>query len=387
MQAIPSGRTRALVPILLGACLMALAPPAVAQTRDSDGDGLSDAFETRWGVTAPDAIDSDHDGIVDPAEDEDGDDLSNLGEQRFGTDPGDPDSDDDGTLDGDEDADADGRSDAQEQDERAVPDDLRPPLAEAHDDANGVGRWCGVPEGRSALRHCAFGDPRSETRIVLMGDSHAHALLLPFKRAAWREGWYVQTLIKGACIPLLGLENGLQLELDGGRSCRRWKQNAIDWLDAGEAPDLVVITHSDRYVLAGPDGERYDKASWPSRWEAAVGRTVEALPDASSALILGDVPHNYGDPVACLRADPSDIAACSSPRQAPEERTVEQALRAGAEASGAAFGTLYDAICTYDPCPLVHGDVLVWRDRSHLSATFSGRLTAAVGALLREVLP
>ena len=66
---------------------------------------------------------------------------------------------------------------------------------------------------------------------------------------------------------------------------------------------------------------------------------------------------------------------------------MEQALRTGAQASGAMFGTLYDSICTYDPCPLIHGDVLVWRDRSHLSATFSGRLTPALRTLLGEALP
>ncbi len=220
-----------------------------------------------------------------------------------------------------------------------------------------------------------------------MGDSHAHALLRPFKRVAKREGWHVQTLIKGACIPLSGLENSLQQQLDRGSSCRDWKRRAIDWLNEGEAPDLIVITHSDRYVLARRDGTPYAKTTWPTRWQTALERTVAALPQASTTLILGDVPRNDGDPVACLSADPGDISACASPREAPEERTMERALRAGAKASGALFDTLHDSICTYDPCPLVHGDVLVWRDRSHLSATFSGHLTPALQQMLREALP
>ena len=380
-------RHPAVLAIAVMAASLLMIASAPAQAADSDGDGLSDAFEAAYGLTSPDLADSDRDGIVDPAEDEDGDRLGTLGEQRYGTDPGDPDSDGDGTLDGDEDADGDGTTNASEQDQRPVPTGLRPPLAEAHEDTNGVDVWCGVLEGRSDLRHCDFGDPESDTRIVLMGDSHAHALLRPFERAAIREGWHVQTLIKGACIPWLGIENGLQQELDGGRSCRDWKQNAVDWLNSGDPPELVVITHSERYVLADPDGVPYDKETWPARWQAALERTVEVLPEASSTLILGDVPRNYGDPVACLQADPSDLSACSSRRQLPEERSVEQALRTGAQASGAMFGTLYDSICTYDPCPLIHGDVLVWRDRSHLSATFSGRLTPALRTLLGEALP
>jgi SGNH domain (fused to AT3 domains) len=371
---------------VVAACLVVTAPAGAAFAVDRDHDGLRDAFEEAWGLTSPDRADSDGDGIVDSVEDEDGDNLGNLGEQRYGTSPGDPDSDGDGTIDGDEDEDEDGRTNAQEQDQRPVPSNLRPPLSDAAADSNGVNVWCGVAEGRSDLRHCSFGDPESDVRIVLVGDSHAHALLLPFKRAASHEGWHVETLIKGACIPLLGLENGLQQALDHGRSCRTWKHNAVDWLQE-QPPDLIVVTFSDRYVLADRHGEPFDKASWPDRWQAALERTLQALPKASATLILGDVPHNYGDPVTCLLADPSDLSACSSRRQAPEERTMEQALRAGAAAGGASFGTFYDTICTYDPCPLVHGDVLVWRDRSHLSATFSGRLTPTLQVLLTEALP
>lgn len=355
---------------------------------DRDGDGLRDSFEERWGMTSAEARDTDQDGIADSVEDEDGDKLGNLGEQRFGTDPRDPDSDDDGVLDGDEDTDGDGRTDAQTQDQRPVPADLRPPLARADEDANGIGSWCGVNEGRSRLRHCRFGDPRSGTHIVLMGDSHAHALLLPFRRAAHQEGWYVETLIKGGCVPWLGIDNGLQQRLDGGRSCRTWKRNAMDWLNEREpVPDLVVITSSDRYALARPDGEIFDKDTWPARWQAAVERTVAALPEGTAALILGDVPHNHRDPVRCLQADPSDISACAFRRQTPEERVIARAQEAGAEAAGAAFGTLNDVICPYDPCPLVHDDVLVWRDRSHLSGTFSGYLAPALRSLLRKALP
>jgi hypothetical protein len=369
---------------------LALALPASAQDSrvDTDGDGLTDAFESTWGLTDPQRRDSDGDGIVDTVEDEDGDKLGNLGEQRFGTDPGDPDSDGDGTLDGDEDEDGDGRTDAQTQDQRPVPADLRPPLRRAAADANGVSVWCGVQEGRSELRRCRFGDRGAETHVVLMGDSHAHALLLPFKRAANQEGWLVETAIKGGCLPWLGIENGLQQRLDRGTSCRAWKQNAIDWMNGlKEPPDLVVITSSDRYALARRNGTIYRKMTWPARWKSAVERTVAALPKGTAALILGDVPHNHGDPVRCLKADPSDLSACASRRQAPEDRVIAQAQRAGAEAAGATFGTLNHAICTYDPCPLVHDDVLVWRDRSHLSGTFSGRLTPALRELLREALP
>jgi hypothetical protein len=91
--------------------------------------------------------------------------------------------------------------------------------------------------------------------------------------------------------------------------------------------------------------------------------------------------------VRCLQADPRDLSACAYRRQDPAERVIARAQQAGAEAAGAAFGTLNETICPYDPCPLLQGDVFVWRDRSHLSGTFSGHLTPALRSLLGEALP
>ena len=124
-----------------------------------------------------------------------------------------------------------------------------------------------------------------------------------------------------------------------------------------------------------------------SRFEIAVD-TIDpaAVPKRTTTIILGDVPQNSGNPVACLQDQPRDMSACTTPRLEPDDRTIESALRAGAEASGAMFGTLYDSICTYDPCPLVHDDVLVWRDRSHVTATFSGHLTPTIRSLIGEAL-
>jgi hypothetical protein len=75
-----------------------------------------------------------------------------------------------------------------------------------------------------------------------------------------------------------------------------------------------------------------------------------------------------------------------SRKESLEQRPEETALREAALAAGARFGSLYDSICPYDPCPLVHGDVLLWRNRSHLTTTFAIRLTPAVRTLLLQAL-
>jgi hypothetical protein len=72
---------------------------ALPNDEDSDSDGLSDAWETLYGLN-PNDDDSDDDLILDGNEDEDLDGLTNLQEQAANTNPGKDDTDEDGYLDG-----------------------------------------------------------------------------------------------------------------------------------------------------------------------------------------------------------------------------------------------------------------------------------------------
>ena len=131
---------------------------AAAGTGDTDGDGLWDRFEERWGVTDPQKRDTDRDGIKDGLEDEDGDRLSTLGEQRFKTDPTDPDTDGDGVRDGAEDFNEDGTSNAAEQDSRPVPKDLEPDPSEAFWDVpESYSNGCHTSADSALVRPCSYG--------------------------------------------------------------------------------------------------------------------------------------------------------------------------------------------------------------------------------------
>ena len=105
-------------------------PPAAAAARDTDHDRLSDAFEKDVLGTNPRNADSDHDGIRDGIEDPDHDGLSNSGEERFGTDPRNADTDGDGRSDWREDSDHDHDPDGRRQDQRPIPANLLPSLAQ-----------------------------------------------------------------------------------------------------------------------------------------------------------------------------------------------------------------------------------------------------------------
>lgn len=370
----------ALVCLLL---TVVVASPALAA--DSDGDLLDDDFEDRWGLTSAHDPDSDDDGVVDSAEDPDRDALSNLGEQRFGTNPGRRDTDGDGTSDGREDADRDGRSNASEQDRRPIPTGLRPTLANAKYDVSPYKSGCQTTHGESALTICRYGPADAARTVVLMGDSHAMMILSPIKTVAVNRGWRLITLVKKACPPVLGINNIAQRWLDDGRSCRQWRRKALDWL-ADKRPDDVVLSHSDQYRIAGFRGKRLTGSDAVRAWRKGMRRTIAAMPASTDVLLMGDIPVNRGNPVHCLKKHRQNISACTTRREPARTRKIERALRQAAESEGATFRSIYGKVCSYDPCPVIQGRVLMWRDRGHYSTTFADQLTPTFRKILTNVI-
>ena len=382
-------RSGALLALLVG--LVVVLASSVPQTTigadhgDSDGDGLSDVFETRWGLTDPTLADSDGDGLIDAAEDDDGDRLSALGEQRFGTDPGSADSDGDGINDGDEDSDGDGALDSAEQDQRPAPRTLHPAPKDAWwDRPDNYDDECHADQFDPALHTCVVGAPDGDTDIVLFGDSHALQWLPALTADAESAGWRITTLTKAACPPARILS--ARKEDAAGASCERWRNAALRWL-ASEAPDLVVLAGGGRiYKLVDGAGERIPEDRRTSAWLAGLSQTLAALPETSDVLVLADTPFLQTNPATCLEESTGDLSSCSTPRSAAIDSTFDQAEREMVESAGASYADLGTLVCPYSPCPVVVGDILAWRNRDHITATFATQLAPSMRAAVESVL-
>ena len=373
------------VALLATAIMLAITALPVAAA-DTDGDGLRDGFERRYGLTSPDRADTDGDGVIDSAEDHDGDRLSDRGEQRFKSDPTLLDTDSDGLPDSAEDADGDGRSNALQQDQRRVPRKVRPALRVADEDLQPRRRRCQAWHGRSRVRTCGFGPQDAEVRVVLAGDSHATMYLTPLARIAQANGWQLTTMTKSACPALPGLFGNNQWDIDRGRSCRRWQERVIKRL-AADPPDLVLYVHTPGYKLRRPGGRSVATWKQQGEWRRGLMRATESLSSETIVLALGGTPRNFGrNPVSCLQQNLRDISACTSRRQPEEKRTMDVGLQQAARGSRAIFASLYDQVCSYDPCPLIQGNVVMWRDGSHLSETFARRLQPSLEQILLDAL-
>jgi hypothetical protein len=373
--------------ILVQSCLLALLLTVLAlpvAARDSDGDDLRDGFESHFGMTDPFDRDSDGDGVVDSAEDPDRDHLGNLGEQRSSTHPGRRDTDGDGTPDGREDADRDGRSNAREQDRRPIPAGLKPALRDASMDRQPDRKRCQARHRVTKVVSCTFGDPNSDTTIVLAGDSHATMFLTAYKQIAKARGWRLVTMTKAACPAFLGMHGDLQYRIDRGGTCRKWRRNVLDRL-AADPPDFVVFGHAN-HKLRTVYGTKLPTYKLPEVWRSSVARTLRKLPAQTRVLVMGRVPHRKTNPVSCLRRHPNDMSKCVARTIPSAKRTIDNAIRAGAIAAGGQYATLHDKICSYSPCPVVQGDILILRDNAHLTETFARKLRPSITGILDRKL-
>jgi hypothetical protein len=359
--------------------------PVSAASRDRDGDGLRDDWEQRWGITSARDADTDSDGLLDAAEDTDGDGLSNLGEQRFRTAPTRTDSDGDGTRDWREDSDRDGRWDGREQDRRAIPTSLQPSLAVASSDLSVAYRnGCHSGGLSRTIRPCVFGDARGKVRITLFGDSHALQWLPALDRAARANHWRVTSITKSAC-PSADVRYDDHGPVADRPSCDVWRSKALRWIRR-HPQHLVIVANSRGYDLIDSRGRDLPKAAADEAWRIGVGRTLRAMPDGVRLLVLGDAPAPGRAIPACLSRNRGDISACQRSRRKSWGAQRDEAEQAAAAANGALFRSPATTVCPYDPCPLVVGRTLLWRDKSHLTATFTRRLAPLIRRFVQQAL-
>jgi hypothetical protein len=346
----------------LGQCLDRLAHTLTgttspsASTTDTDGDGLTDAFELKYGLN-PNSQDSNGNGLLDPAENPDGDGLSNYGEQLFGTNPKKADTDGDGVEDGKEDSNHNGRADELEQDRRPVPYPITPTLNSASND------FVCYRKGVAGSAPCN-GDPAGTLSVVIYGDSHAAQWLPALDGAGKTRHWRVTAYAKEHCP---------SVHVAMGADCAEARQAAEAKMQA-DPPDLIILSNFSHYGTP------------TQTWVDGLNATFAALPSASKVMVLEDTPLFTRDVPTCLRRHPDNIGICEVASTAAYRTDLDDQQQTAAVADGASVASMNPWVCPYALCPVIVGHKELWRDSHHMTATYSRQLAPAFGALVAAAL-
>jgi peptidoglycan/LPS O-acetylase OafA/YrhL len=247
------------------------------------------------------------------------------------------------------------------------PAPLLPPPVAVYDDWAAVG-WDCTPMAAFPSDVCAQpveGDPRRT--VVLVGDSHVQQLIPALEPLAAREGWQLVHILRGAC-PF-----STASEVDpGDLDCVAWNDAAVAEIAALGAS--AVVTLGSRDVRVGPT-ER-TPPGFVEQW-----RRLDEL--GVPVLAVRDNPRfDVGMPDCVAGGDP---AGCGAPREALYPAAPPWTAYDDLPGN-VAFLDLADLVCTAEFCPAVVGNVLVYLDDNHLSASYAASLAPLVEADVRAVV-
>jgi hypothetical protein len=256
-----------------------------------------------------------------------------------------------------------------------VPAGLNPSLGGAADDMplTYVDRCHTQMDLPPSTASCLYGNLSSKTTIALFGDSHAMSWFPAFYRLAQDKGWRLLSLTMSACTPAdIQAWNGSWNRVMP--NCPIWRKQSIAEL-VRVHPDIIVVAGTRGFATVDNSGQVATGDFRTRMWIQGMKRTFKQLvPAAGHVIYLADLPSAGVVPPVCLSAHMKSILACATP--------VDQAISypwlnteiTTAASMGADFIDPERWVCPTSPCLPVLGNLLVYRDQGHLTATFAGAL-------------
>lgn len=232
--------------------------------------------------------------------------------------------------------------------------------------------WVGRPF--TDRKVCTYGKKDSETRIALIGNSHAGMWHAALDKIAVENGWRLDTYLISECYTILSplaFENA-----DLTRNCTSWNKWAIDSI-VRQNYNTVIMSNRTYVQIRGVESRNRDQVA-----EREYKKIITMFLNAGKkAFIIRDGPEggsNVPDCVATNQEDGMDI--CSNLRI--KVLKDDPLYNAAAEYKSAQVGSmdLSNRMCDDERCYTVIGGLIAYFDYGHLSDTF-------VKTLYKDIAP
>ena len=254
---------------------------------------------------------------------------------------------------------------------------LLPMSALLHDDANRSECWS--TKGDSSLRVCSVGPADGyEKHLLAVGDSHNNTLLGAYESIADAMNWRIDVAGRIGCYWTdANLVSGTS---DLTAECKQWRDEVTAHIAASDDLDGVIVTNARKTPVVPLDGTSVEDATvqgLTSAWKS--------LPDGVPLLGLVDNPLMRPGTPACVEQKGLDAGeACAVPRAtALPARSMQRAVESFPQAH---LIDLTDLYCEPDVCRPVVGNVVVYRDRGHLTAAYAKTLAPYLGERLARAI-
>jgi peptidoglycan/LPS O-acetylase OafA/YrhL len=247
----------------------------------------------------------------------------------------------------------------------------------------------------SEVKQCTFGDRRAARAWLMVGDSKIMQWLPALDRIAAKQHRRLVVITKGGCA--FSASKAVGDDGDAYRECNEWNRKALRRV-LKVSPEIVLTSQHERFAYPPDDGGRARLAAGlATRW-------LELRQSGARVVVIGDNPTPPEDVVECVAEHPRRVGTCAfeldDGTQDTGIRAQRQAIRAtgGSQVDadgrvtrgrdrGLALVDLIGAICPpqLSKCPAVIGHVLLYRDETHLSATYVETLEPIIARALRAL--
>lgn len=248
------------------------------------------------------------------------------------------------------------------------------------DKGRGATEPCRASLGESTVHRCDAGDPDHPTRVVMVGDSHTWQWFPALEIMAENGDFYLQQMGKGSC-PLA--DTPIKEP-----ACLEWQQAVVRDLQQNP-PDVLLVSANDNTRALAPDGGSVPPEESAEQISAGMARTYHDLIGRGVRVVyVVDTPSMQAlgvFPPKCVSQHIDDLEACTLDASEVRPGGISRVLR-GVAPPGVHFVDMKDGFCRDGRCQSVVGNVIVYRDKGHVSASYIRTLSPYLRERLQDVL-
>jgi len=213
---------------------------------------------------------------------------------------------------------------------------------------------------------CDVGDPNSQQRLALFGDSHAAQWFEPIREIAVEEGWYLLSITRSGCSSLPQLMPP---------KCEKWYENALQSMRLARIKTVVTssLMNSTDHALA----DLRDSLLTLRRNLLGIG---------AKPVFLEDTPKPHEHVPICLSAHKENIQPCNLLYRDSITEEFGRTAREVFTKPDSAFIPTVSWFCIDTLCPSVVGNSVVYRDESHITTRYAELITPELLHWLQDLV-
>ena len=225
---------------------------------------------------------------------------------------------------------------------------------------------CKVSREEAKFFTCAKGDRKGTIRVALIGDSHTRQWFVPVDNLAFKYHWNVTMISKSACTvvdPALYPANLTHY------TCKGWNSDLEKYLASQPPFDLIINSNSSLVTQGRADAG----VAFASEVKKITARGTKFL-------LIHDTPKPKDNFIPCIEMyGAKSNLRCGLPLKGgltPSD-PMPAAVKGMKNVVVADFTNLF---CSSTYCPPVIGNIIVYRDNSHITSNWAEHLQGALEA-------